>query len=370
MIDAWTQPALVAVLLGGVGFVALFVPILVWESRRHGQIRVDRVIGAAMVAVFAVALLAYTLLPFPDKEWCATHRLPGRNLDPLEVVRDNLDYLREHGARRLLRSFVFLQAALNVLLFVPFGALARRYFGLRTGWTILLGFATSVLIEATQGTGAFGLLPCRYRVADIDDVILNTLGTVIGAVAAPLLLFFVTDARATARSRGNARPVTRRRRLVGMLIDGFAFVVLPAALLIGYRLVDTLLLGAPDTSDDAGASAVATLIGFAVLLVPTLVGSEPRSGSVPSGSNRNGRPGRAGRCGRCAGSVAGCWCRCSRRSQGCRRRCAPRLTCSASGSPWPRWSPSWPTRPRAVCPTSPPGQASRTPARPTSLSRR
>lgn len=273
MIDAWTQPALVAVLLGGVGFVALFVPILVWESRRHGQIRVDRVIGAAMVAVFAVALLAYTLLPFPDKEWCATHRLPGRNLDPLEVVRDNLDYLREHGARRLLRSFVFLQAALNVLLFVPFGALARRYFGLRTGWTILLGFATSVLIEATQGTGAFGLLPCRYRVADIDDVILNTLGTVIGAVAAPLLLFFVTDARATARSRGNARPVTRRRRLVGMLIDGFAFVVLPAALLIGYRLVDTLLLGAPDTSDDAGASAVATLIGFAVLLVPTLVGS-------------------------------------------------------------------------------------------------
>ncbi|AQP48638.1 hypothetical protein BW730_15130 [Tessaracoccus aquimaris] len=273
MIDAWTQPAIVAVLLGGVGFVALFVPILVWESRRHGQIRVDRVIGAAMVAVFAVALLAYTLLPFPDKEWCSTHRLPGRNLDPLEVVRDNLDYLREHGARRLLRSFVFLQAALNVLLFVPFGALARRYFGIRAGWTILLGFATSVLIEAAQGTGAFGLLPCRYRVADIDDVILNTLGTVIGAVAAPLLLFFVTDARATARSRGHARQVTRRRRLIGMLIDGFSFVVLPAAVLIGYRLVDTLLLGAPATSDDAGASAVATLVGFVVLLVPTLVGS-------------------------------------------------------------------------------------------------
>lgn len=273
MIEAWTQPAIIAVLLGGVGFVLLFIPVLVWESRRHGQVRANRVLGAAMVAVFGVALIAYTLLPLPDEQWCSTHKLPGRNLDPMAIVRDNLDYLRDHGARRLLTSFVFLQGAFNVLLFIPFGALARRYFGIRTGWAILLGFATSVLIEATQGTGAFGLLPCRYRVADIDDVILNTLGAIIGAVAAPLFLFFMTDARASERTRSAARPVTRRRRLIGMLIDAFAFVAVPSAILIGYRMVDAYVLGNPIAQDDPIANLWGGGAGFVLLSLPMLTGS-------------------------------------------------------------------------------------------------
>lgn len=73
MIDAWTWPAFVGVLFGVLAFAALIVPILVWESRSHGQIRFIRLIGAAMVSVYGVALIAYTLLPIPTQEWCSTH---------------------------------------------------------------------------------------------------------------------------------------------------------------------------------------------------------------------------------------------------------------------------------------------------------
>ena len=38
------------------------------------------------------------------------------------------------------------------------------------GKSTLLGFCASVAIEVTQSTGALGLLPCAYRVGDVDDV--------------------------------------------------------------------------------------------------------------------------------------------------------------------------------------------------------
>ena len=273
MIEAWTTPAIVAILLGGIGFVVLFVPVLIWESRRFGQIRFNRLVGAAMVAVFGVALFAYTIFPMPDQQWCATHAPPARNLDALEIVRANIAYWRIHGTRQLLSSFVFLQGAFNVLLFVPFGALLRRYFGVRAIWASVAGLLTSTLIELTQGTGAFGLLPCAYRVADVDDVILNTLGAVIGAFAAPLLLFFMTDARASERTRRQPRPVTRTRRLIGMIVDGSSFVVLPSLFLVSFRLVVIYVIGGdlPDQSPWIDCSAAAA--AFVALVIPTLVGS-------------------------------------------------------------------------------------------------
>ena len=50
---------------------------------------------------------------------------------------------------------------------------------------VALGCALSCLIEATQYTGLFGLVPCTYRVVDIDDVIMNTLGAYLGVRLLP-----------------------------------------------------------------------------------------------------------------------------------------------------------------------------------------
>jgi glycopeptide antibiotics resistance protein len=45
----------------------------------------------------------------------------------------------------------------------------------------------SLLIEATQGTALWGAVPCRYRVADVDDLILNVFGTWLGILVARLI---------------------------------------------------------------------------------------------------------------------------------------------------------------------------------------
>ena len=52
---------------------------------------------------------------------------------------------------------------------------------------IAIGALASCLIEFTQYTGLFGVVPCTYRVVDIDDVITNTIGTYLGVRLLPLI---------------------------------------------------------------------------------------------------------------------------------------------------------------------------------------
>ena len=89
------------------------------------------------------------------------------------VRRVNLVPFRDliyYTSRRL--SWYFWQAMLNIVLFLPLGAFLMT--GKRgLGISALTGFASSLAIEVVEyvtNTGVF----------DVDDIILNTLGTVIG----------------------------------------------------------------------------------------------------------------------------------------------------------------------------------------------
>ena len=70
---------------------------------------------------------------------------------------------------------VFINLAGNILAFVPFGAIlpviSRRFRGFFR--VMLLGFSFSLLVECTQ-------LVTRVGTFDVDDLMLNTLGAVIG----------------------------------------------------------------------------------------------------------------------------------------------------------------------------------------------
>ena len=91
---------------------------------------------------------------------------------------------------RLDTSFLLhfsLEAAANVLLFVPFGA-ALGMRGFSIGKTALYGFVLSAAVETAQ------LLLISGRTTSLDDVLLNTLGAVLGQA----LLSRLTAARGPA----------------------------------------------------------------------------------------------------------------------------------------------------------------------------
>ncbi|RIQ12209.1 VanZ family protein [Jiangella rhizosphaerae] len=273
MIDAWTWPAYVAVLFGAVTFVVFFAPIVVIESRTYGRLSPVRLAGAALFAVYGMALVAYTLLPWPEPDWCDVHESPSAQWRPFHSLDDILTDTAGLSLLARLESAAVLQVVFNVVLFVPWGLFVRRFFGRGAGLTVLSGAAVSVLVEITQGTGVFGLAGCAYRVADIDDVLANTAGAVIGTLLAPVLLRWMPG-RELRRTRRLPRPVTRTRRLLGMVVDLAAYAAVAAVVATAYRAY--VYYGRGDelpAADGWGSHAVPSMVAFVlVVLVPALYG--------------------------------------------------------------------------------------------------
>ncbi|WP_341241368.1 VanZ family protein [uncultured Nocardioides sp.] len=225
--------ALYAVGLGSIVAVLLLVPTAAVRYRRTGRLPPGELLLLLAAAVYGLALWTYTLLPLPDP---GSFTCRPTQLDPLTSV-GRVALPDEGGVRALLRQPAFLQVALNVLLFVPFGFFVRRV--LRRGVVVagLLGLAASALVETTQGTGIWGLYDCAYRLLDVDDLLLNATGAVLGSLAS----------WAVVRRRGpQARPLPERvtwgRRVVGMACDAVFVVAVGAAVAIGVRFLNVYVL--------------------------------------------------------------------------------------------------------------------------------
>ena len=70
---------------------------------------------------------------------------------------------------------------------VPFGIYMRYYFQCDLRKTIMLSFVLSLFFELTQLSGLYFIYPGSYRLFDVDDLLLNTLGGLVGyALAGPI----------------------------------------------------------------------------------------------------------------------------------------------------------------------------------------
>ncbi|MFJ2959347.1 VanZ family protein [Streptomyces sp. NPDC087270] len=128
------------------------------------------VLVVAMVA-FAVALARVTLVPSP-----ASDALVHTNLRPGASIRA---YLDQPDTRDTVK-----QIGGNILLGVPFGILLPTLFPRTRGLirVVVVTALVMLMVETTQGAIVEG------RAFDIDDVILNTAGSLLGYLALGLRL--------------------------------------------------------------------------------------------------------------------------------------------------------------------------------------
>ena len=300
----WEWNAGIGITFGLVAFALTFFLIVAVQYRRFGRFTPLRLLGAAAVSIYATTLIAYTLLPLPDStaKVCA----PTLEIVPFHSVGDILKVTVGDGIVATLTSAAMLQVVFNVLLFVPLGVIVRGFFSRRLPTTVLVGLATSVLIEATQYTAIWGIYSCAYRVADIDDVITNTLGALVGALLGPWLLRWMPRERALLAARATPRPVTVWRRWLGMAIDLALFSAIGSALVVPYRLV-LIALGRSvgDHPDPVEAALGALVPALLVFVLPSLrksgaslgqsaVWLQPHWGRTPSAARRLGRAASVG----------------------------------------------------------------------------
>ena len=168
--------------------------------------RLPRALPLAWI-LYLAGLLIFTLLPLPSDPVAACAAIiHWDNYVPFGSFVAVADQFRD--GENLRGTLYVLSILLNIALFVPLGALAETTWRMRRApegapadgsrlarsiphrrvlaW-VAIGCALSCLIELTQYTGLFGVVPCTYRVVDIDDVIMNTLGTYAGVRLLPFM---------------------------------------------------------------------------------------------------------------------------------------------------------------------------------------
>ncbi|MEJ3404898.1 VanZ family protein [Rathayibacter sp. YIM 133350] len=92
-------------------------------------------------------------------------------------------------------TYGLIEASANVVLFVPFGVLLTVLLGARRWWlAVLIGIAASGVIELGQALFLEGRTP-SYR-----DVLANSLGGLIGAALAYVVLRMRSRGRAAVRA--------------------------------------------------------------------------------------------------------------------------------------------------------------------------
>lgn len=209
----------IAVGIGVVVGIGLFVPFVAVSYRRRGRLSVPRALLWAAALVYFWAIWTYTLLPLPDPD---TIRCVGMLTDPFEVVRDVRKAIAAPG--NTLTHPAVLQLAFNVLLFVPLGFFLRVLGGRGIVTALLVGLGLSLFIETTQLTGVWGIYPCAYRFFDVGDLMTNTTGALLGAVFG-LVVPRAHRGLSKAPDADLPRPVTRGRRALAMLCDGVGFLL-------------------------------------------------------------------------------------------------------------------------------------------------
>lgn len=175
-------------------FAALLftLPFLIVQYRRHGYVNKVRAFVLYLFLLYLMNAVFLVMLPLPSSRHNPPLSGGAMQLVPFNFIQD---ILRETSVVksepstywRLLKERAFLQVAFNVLLTVPFGMLIRYYFRLGPLRSLLLSFLLSLFFEVTQLTGIYGFYEHAYRVFDVDDLMTNTLGGMIGFLAAEWL---------------------------------------------------------------------------------------------------------------------------------------------------------------------------------------
>ncbi|WP_240343845.1 VanZ family protein [Paenibacillus sp. SYP-B3998] len=145
-----------------------------------------------------LSALFLVLLPLPETRNTCAIQSPGTihySLAPFSFVKDilkgsSLVWLKPTTYFQILKQRAFFQAAYNFLLLLPLGVYLRYFFQKRYYWkrAFVIGFSLSLFYEVTQLTGIYGIYKCPYRLFDVDDLILNSSGSLLGFLIAPIIL--------------------------------------------------------------------------------------------------------------------------------------------------------------------------------------
>ncbi|MEC0234958.1 VanZ family protein [Paenibacillus kribbensis] len=185
MIQSYLFPVSYAFLAFPFAALLFTLPFLIVQYRRHGYIHKARAWLLYLMLLYLMNAFFLVILPLPSSRHNAALAGGALQFIPLQFIHDivretSVSPAHPSSYLHVLKERAFLQVAFNVLMTVPFGIFLRYYFRARWGWCLILSFTLSLFFEVTQLTGLYGFFDHAYRVFDVDDLMANTLGGMLG----------------------------------------------------------------------------------------------------------------------------------------------------------------------------------------------
>ncbi len=215
-------------------------PIMVSHYRRFGRLQPVRTGVLYSMIFYSIAALFLVILPLPERTADFAARYAGAKtpqLTPFKFIAEFAAAAAEREPSRLRDVLTlfgmrqFLQPFFNLLLLLPLGFYLRYYFRLPLVKSAAVLVATTLGFELLQYTGLLGLYPVPYRLFDVDDLMLNTAGGLLGYAAMPLLARVLPSPKPGYATRPAFVALGRRALAFGADLL-FVFATVVAAMLI------------------------------------------------------------------------------------------------------------------------------------------
>ncbi|MGZ9586182.1 VanZ family protein [Paenibacillus marinisediminis] len=282
--DAYVLPIKYALFTFPILAALLTVPFLIVQYRKYGYVNKFRSFILFSFLLYCITAYYLVILPLPkDTSNCIREGslLTYAQLSPFEFVNDiarqtQFSWNNPASYLSLLKENSFLQVFFNICLTIPLGIYMRYYFRRNVWQTFIISACTALFFEVTQLTGLYGIYDCPYRLFDVDDLIINTLGGMLGFWLSPIFTYFLP------RSEELDKNVELEHMTVGFIRRGISLLIDMMCMAMLMPLMIPIKLGferagAVFGSTDLNNAVYSVLCMFIIILIymiilPTITG--------------------------------------------------------------------------------------------------
>lgn len=178
-----------AVYLFPIAVALISVPYFYYQYKKYGQVELKKSLLSFSFLLYIIVCYCLIILPLPTYEEVLEMTGPYTDMRVFGFVSDFFNKteitLNPVTWASALKSVWFYQPFFNFLMLIPFGMYQKRLFKNSLFKTFIYAFFLSLSFELIQLSALLGIFPHPYRLFQIDDIILNTLGAVIGWLVIP-----------------------------------------------------------------------------------------------------------------------------------------------------------------------------------------
>lgn len=197
---------------------ALFtLPYMILQYRKYGAMLFLRILIVYSMILYILCAYFMVILPLPKED------IP-RLTQTMQLVP--FHFIKEIAQRHFSTIVSFIkcpqvyQAFFNLLLTLPLGVYLKYYFQKKWYHVLIYGFLFSLSFELLQLTGLLGVYKYPYRLFDVDDLIVNTLGTMCGFIMTPLFEKILPNRQQLdQQSYAKGKDVSFVRRTLAFVVD-------------------------------------------------------------------------------------------------------------------------------------------------------